>query len=94
MVELWHLGEHMMQDLAHIDEAVVMLGLLWQVVIHMAFIVSAVALAWINKISHARPGASRHLMTTPGGAHGRRRMSGSSARSDRPLTALSHTPAP
>jgi uncharacterized protein (TIGR00645 family) len=28
-------------------------GVLWQVVIHMVFIVSAVALAWIDKISHA-----------------------------------------
>ncbi|QEE60933.1 TIGR00645 family protein [Salinibacterium sp. dk2585] len=27
-------------------------GVLWQVVIHMVFIVSAVALAWIDKISH------------------------------------------
>lgn len=41
-------------------------GVLWQVVIHMVFIVSAVALAWIDKISHshikpseqAYPGAS------------------------------------
>jgi uncharacterized protein (TIGR00645 family) len=28
-------------------------GVLWQVVIHMVFIVSAIALAWIDKISHA-----------------------------------------
>ena len=27
-------------------------GVLWQVIIHMVFIVSAVALAWIDKISH------------------------------------------
>src|SRR5690554_1502347 len=144
MVELWHLAEHVMQDITHIDEAVVMLGVLglidvvmianllimviiggyetfvskikidghpdqpewlshvnanvlkvklamaiigissihllktfievgdlgatngesttgntytwdgvlWQVVIHMVFIVSAIALAWIDKISH------------------------------------------
>jgi len=28
-------------------------GVLWQVVIHMVFIVSAIALAWIDKISHS-----------------------------------------
>jgi uncharacterized protein (TIGR00645 family) len=27
-------------------------GVLWQVIIHMVFIVSAIALAWIDKISH------------------------------------------
>lgn len=145
MIELWHLAEHVVQDISHIDEAVVMLGVLglidvvmianllimviiggyetfvsrinlkghpdqpewlshvnanvlkvklamaiigissihllktfievgdlgaggeienvtgnvytwdgvlWQVVIHMVFIVSAIALAWIDKISH------------------------------------------
>jgi uncharacterized protein (TIGR00645 family) len=30
-------------------------GVLWQVVIHMVFIVSAIALQWIDKASHGQP---------------------------------------
>jgi uncharacterized protein (TIGR00645 family) len=36
-------------------------GVLWQVVIHMVFIVSAIALAWIDKISHGHPAMTRAL---------------------------------
>lgn len=38
-------------------------GVLWQVVIHMVFIFSAIALAWIDKISHAhlKPSEQRDL---------------------------------
>jgi hypothetical protein len=42
-------------------------GVLWEVVIHLAFIVSALALAWIDKMSHQHPRASRrtHLADQP-----------------------------
>jgi uncharacterized protein (TIGR00645 family) len=36
-------------------------GVLWQVVIHMVFIVSAIALAWIDKISHAHPAVTKAM---------------------------------
>ena len=36
-------------------------GVLWQVVIHMVFIVSAIALAWIDKISHSHPAVTNAL---------------------------------
>jgi len=36
-------------------------GVFWQVLIHMVFIVSAIALAWIDKISHAHPAVTRAL---------------------------------
>jgi len=36
-------------------------GVLWQVVIHMVFIVSAIALAWIDKISQTHPAVTKAL---------------------------------
>ncbi|WP_411698117.1 TIGR00645 family protein [Conyzicola sp.] len=36
-------------------------GVLWQVIIHMVFIVSAIALAWIDKISQGHPAMTRAL---------------------------------
>ncbi|WP_261797897.1 TIGR00645 family protein [Cellulomonas timonensis] len=39
--------------------------LLWQTVIHLAFIASAMALAWIDKISHAHAGPAKQGPATP-----------------------------
>jgi len=36
-------------------------GVLWQVVIHMVFIVSAIALAWIDKISQTHPAVTKAM---------------------------------
>jgi uncharacterized protein (TIGR00645 family) len=36
-------------------------GVLWQVIIHMVFIVSAIALAWIDKISQAHPAVTKAI---------------------------------
>ncbi|GAB2569765.1 TIGR00645 family protein [Leucobacter ruminantium] len=38
-------------------------GVLWEVVIHLAFIVSALALAWIDRMSHHSPAASAQPIT-------------------------------
>jgi uncharacterized protein (TIGR00645 family) len=41
-------------------------GVLWEVVIHLAFIVSALALAWIDKMSHQHPAAPKNEQLTAG----------------------------
>ncbi|QBE50023.1 TIGR00645 family protein [Leucobacter triazinivorans] len=38
-------------------------GVLWEVAIHLAFIVSALALAWIDKMSHHHPATKREGFT-------------------------------
>jgi len=39
--------------------------LLWQTLIHLAFIASAMALAWIDKISHAHPASPKPALAGP-----------------------------
>ncbi len=40
-------------------------GVMWEVVIHLAFIVSALALAWIDRMSHHDSASTKHAMASP-----------------------------
>ena len=61
-------------------------GVMWEVGIHLAFIVSALALAWIDKMSHHQ-GAPKHTHVTAGGLEAQ-------LRGDAPAPmAVSHAPA-
>ena len=71
-------------------------GVLWQVIIHMVFIVSAIALAWIDRMSQSTPhgaAASRSMVVPPTGQDPAVSVGAASAPAAAPAAPVGEVPA-